>query len=50
MAAFNQERFTLATDDTIAELRKIPTPAKVYRCVEDMVGMNEYSFGYRGWT
>ena len=34
MAAFNQERFSLATDDTIAELRKIPTPAKVRRCVE----------------
>ena len=34
MAALNQERFTLATDDTIEELRnvqKISTPAKVRR-------------------
>ena len=34
MAAINQERFTVATDDTIEELRngaKISTPAKVRR-------------------
>ena len=34
MAALNQERFTLATDETIEELRngaKISTPAKVRR-------------------
>ena len=55
MAALNQERFTMATDDTIEELRNdaknISTSKSTsfwLKCVEDVVRRKEHSFGNRG--
>ena len=54
MAALNKERFTLATDNTIKELRNGAKNIKTSKCtsfwlsVEDVVQSKEYSFGNRG--
>ena len=55
MAALKQERFTLATDDTIEELRNGAKKHQhqqkyvvLVKCVEDVVRRNAHSFGYRG--
>ena len=50
MAALNQERCTLATDDTIKKLRNAAKKHQqkhvvLVKCVEDMVRRKEYSFG-----
>ena len=55
MAALNQERFTLATDDKIEELRNgaknintNKSTSFLVKCVEDVVRRKEHSCGYRG--
>ena len=53
MAAINQDRFTLTTDDTVEELcndaKKISKPGKPrHLCVEDLKQRKEHNFGNLG--